>query len=80
MTIEFVCDYCEFQGSRDDYYKHIETSEKCDDRDPCCKLESMADYNKLNSWEICDDCDQKISDYYEDLYTDALMESYYEGQ
>lgn len=79
MKVEWVCDYCEFVGERDDYYKHLEISSDCDKRDACCKVESIKEYEDFEAWEICDDCLRKLDDYYEDAYTDALMESYYEG-
>lgn len=80
MTIEFVCDYCDWVGQPTQYTQHIADSPKCDDRDACCKVESMEDYKDFESYDICDDCNKKIDDYYEDSYTDALMESYYEGR
>lgn len=80
MNVQWVCDYCEFVGSREEYYKHRQLSAKCDDRPACCKIEEIDEYEQFEAWEICDDCYKKIDYYYEDLHTDALMESYYEGR
>lgn len=80
MSVVFICDYCDWEGKREDYDQHIADSPKCDDRPACCKVESIKDYEDFEAWEICDSCLRKLDDYYEDSYTDALMESYYEGQ
>jgi hypothetical protein len=80
MTIEFICDYCDWQGDPKDYTAHIKDNPKCDDRLPCCKVEEIEDYNEFEIDEICEDCTKIIHDYYEDQWTDALMESYYEGR
>jgi hypothetical protein len=79
MTIEYVCDYCEFIGNREDYYQHIEVSAKCDTRDECCKLKEISDYEQLEQDEICDNCTKILNEYWEDFWTEGLMESYYEG-
>lgn len=79
MIVNIYCDTCDWLGTVKDYNVHLEQSPKCDSRDLCCKAESLKDYNELEPEQICDDCDRKIADYYEDAWTDGLMESYYEG-
>lgn len=79
MTVEFICDYCDWVGQRKDYDQHIVDSPKCDDRPACCRVESIEDYEPFEQDEICDDCTKKLNDYWEDFWTEGLMESYYEG-
>jgi hypothetical protein len=79
MSIVFICDYCDWEGERENYEAHLKDSPTCDKRDACCKSESIKDYDDLEIDEICEDCTRMLEDYWEDTWTDILMESYYEG-
>jgi hypothetical protein len=80
MSVVFVCDYCDWEGDLKDYVPHLKDSPACDKRDECCKLESIKGYDDLEPDEICEDCIRMLDDYYQDLWADSAMESYYEGR
>lgn len=80
MSVVFICDYCDWEGKREEYEQHITDSPKCDDRPACCRVDSMQGYEDFEIDEICETCTQTIHDYYEDQWTDALMESYNESR
>lgn len=73
MTINFICDYCDWVGELGNYYAHLDESPKCDTREQCCKSKSVKDYDDLEPDEICDSCLNDLQNYYEDFWADIAM-------
>lgn len=79
MSVNIICDYCDWFGNLSDFDGHLALSPNCDTRDECCKLESIKDFSDLDNEEICDDCKHRIDDWYADFQLDQDMGAYYDG-
>jgi len=76
-NINIICDYCEWAGNLKDFDEHLALSPTCDYRDECCKTEEVKQLSHVE--DVCDECDRRINDYWEDFNLEQLMGQYYEG-